>query len=196
MRPTRRKVVFGFFTVMSLALLLPLRAGAETTTLKKYAIPGGSFVQLQVPTGWRETITKYEHQIYYRVTFWPPAGRDFIANVTIAAPAPHRQRTRETEEIRQKSMEMMLSRGLPNYEEKEIVSQKFAGETGSGWFTTLTQKTIKPGERKPGRYRHETFGSYLVNGDLLSFTLESHEKDAKLMDQMLGMIKSAKVVAE
>jgi hypothetical protein len=196
MRSTPRKNGFGFLAVLYLSLLFSIQAGAESVTLKKYAIPGGSFVQLQVLTAWRETITKYEHQMYYDVTFWPPTGRDFRVIVSIAAPAPHRKRSPETEEIRQKSLEMMLSKRLPDCEEKELVSQKFSGEAGLGWFASLTNKHIKPGEKKQGQYRHEIFGTYLVNGDLLTFTLESHEKNTKLIDQMLEMLKSAKVVAE
>lgn len=196
MRVTPRKTGLGVVVVLSLALLFSLPARAEPTTQKKYAIPEGSFVQLQVPNGWRETITKYEHQMYYNVTFWPPTGRDFRLTVSIAAPAPHRKRDAETEEIRRQSLEIMLRRRLPDCEEKDILSQKFSGEAGFGWFTSLTLKHIKPGEKKVGQYRHEIFGSYLVNGDLLTFTLESQEKDSKLFDQMLGMLKSAKVVSE
>jgi hypothetical protein len=164
---------------------------SERMVLKKYTIPNNGILQMQVPESWRESVTTYEHQQFYTLTFWPRTGDDFKVSVNVHAPGP-RKRGPETEVSRQMFMEAMFRQILlPHCEEKEITSQKFSGAAGFGWFFSLTDTRIKAGERTPGQYRHQTYGNYLVNGDLLDLMIESYEKEDDTISQTLDMLKSA-----
>jgi hypothetical protein len=178
---------------MFLVLALAAPVAAESTVTRTYPLPGGGNIQFQVPPSWRESTTAYEKGKMSTLTFWPPSGADFRVSLALHEPAPFRQRGPETEASRQRFMEEMLRQGeLPKCEEKDLVSQKFSGAAGYGWYTSLTYKHIKVGERRPGPYRHVTLGTYLVDGELVTFMIESHAPAPQVIRQTLEMLKSAR----
>lgn len=149
---------------------------------------------MNVPVSWRESITRYEQKLFYNVTYWPRTGDDFKVGLGIHS-TESRERGPQTEALRRRFMEEVLRQTtLPQCEESEIISREFTGKAGYGWYTSLTYKHIRPGERRAGQYRYLTVGTYLVNGDLLNFMIQSHEKDVQVINQTLEMLKSARRV--
>ena len=168
---------------------------AEKTVVRTYSIPNGGKFQMQIPISWRESVTTYEHPLFYTLTFFPQTGAEVKVSVNVHAPSP-RTRGPQTEMSRQKLMEEFFRQTLlPYCEEKNLTSRKISGAAGAGYYFSLTDKRIKAGERIRGQYRHLTYGTYLLNGDLLDFMIEAHDEEAQVLNQVIEMLKSAQKVS-
>lgn len=174
--------VFWFFSYVLAVLSLPasgLAAGSE----KRYALPGGGFFQLNVPSGWTDQLDPNSKSPL--ISFRQKQGQPFIVTITAALQTGVGKAALSREALRTEVEEMASAIRLFAVE-KDIKLTEFAGAAGPGFYFFATDSA--PG---PGGYMFMTRGMLRVGDLLVTFTILTNDGQEGIARAALEMLKSA-----
>ncbi len=158
-------------------------SGAEAE--RRYGLNEHGFLQMTVPQGWLDEVRERAPQAPPTIVYRPLAGDAFLVLVTPIwrprpeVPMPSREALRER-------VERGIERARPRAVEKEIRVWEFAGASGAGFYYSATDRAPKPGE-----FTYLTQGMLRVDELIVTFTILSNSEKEALLNQTLGMLKTA-----
>jgi hypothetical protein len=160
------------------------------TQLRTYGLPGHGLLLLRVPTAWKDSIQQPEGDLPPTITFKPPKGDDFAVLVTpiwspdAGAGPPPADRVRDL-------VERQGQQVLGSAEESDLTIREIDGPSAHGFIYSLTDKSVKPGQRQEGNYRYMTQGQLIVGDLMMAVTILAHDKDGPHERAAIEMLKSA-----
>ncbi len=167
----------------------PIRA----TTLEKFTIPGHGQLLLQVPVNWEFTYILATEDQPPIITFYEldsDKKEIFQMNVSSLWDDGFRRNITDHEHVRT-FVESIGNKLLAASSETELMLIPIKGESGSGYYFSLSDATAKQEE-----YQYLTQGAYAMNDILLVFSLFTHGKDPQLHDAGLTLINTASQVLQ
>ncbi len=160
------------------------------TQLRTYSLPGHGLLLLRVPTAWKDSIQQPEGELPPTIQFKPPKGDDFAVLVTpIWNPTPG-SGSLPPDKVRE-LVEQQGEERLGSAEETALKIREISGPSARGFIYSLTDKSVKPGQRKEGDYRYMTQGQVIVGDLVMAVTILTHDKDSAPERAALDMIRSA-----
>jgi len=173
--------------VFSLGLMgtAPFASAAGETTLRHLAVPNRGQLELQAPASWRDKAEPIKGVGLPTITFHPVAGPEFEVLVS-AIRGPAGSDFNSQAKVREQ-VERAGQAVLPMAVETKLVIKELAGQTGKGYYFSVTDRAPKLGE-----YKYMTQGEIGVGDLLLTFTILSHEKEGKVLQDALAMLAGAK----
>jgi hypothetical protein len=76
-------------------------------------------------------------------------------------------------------------------EEKKIEPHDMGLSAGVGAYHDFTDKRVKGGERRPGRFRHIREAHLAFDGLVVRVTIGTHDKDSFVRTEVLEMLRDA-----
>jgi hypothetical protein len=153
----------------------------------RYRVSETYVLTLDVPYGWEDVIQRSKGDPGPTIVFRP---EEMPASDILVTPVwSHQQEEgfNSGQRIRQ-----MLERGgrdaLAESLEKELNFHEIKGQSGTGWYFTLTDKAP---HIKPGEYKYMTQGGIGVGHLLVMFTIFTNEKDSAHIPAALEMFSHA-----
>jgi hypothetical protein len=180
----KRHCITSVASVLGLLCVATLVSATEQTTLRRLAIPNRGQLELSAPASWSDESETIQGNIP-TITFHPKTGPGFEILVSVIA-GPKGTDYNSNTNVR-KHIERDGQNLLPTAMESKLVIKEIAGQTGTGYYYTFTDRAPKPGE-----YEYMTQGGIGVGDLLLSFTILSHEKEGKVLQGALTMLAGAK----
>ncbi len=168
-------------------LLLSLAASATAIAAdggkKAVALPDNSKLELAIPAGWQDELKEKS------IALSPREGAPFQVVLTPLArqkPGASADTAIQMRDSVQKSADKIKPSAMESY----LPVEHLAGAPGPGYYFSATDR-----EPKPGEFKYLTQGMLLVGDVVVSFSILTNDKQEKVRDQALAMLKSASHVA-
>jgi hypothetical protein len=188
---TRRIVKLLFvMTPLVTLLLTSIVSAAGQKAIKKYPIPEHGTLELNVPAAWKGEVHKPQETIPPTIIFTPAKGNDFEVMITTSSGHTGEQEFNSQDKVRT-LVEKDSQKLLPTATETKIVLQEIKGVTHTGYYFSITDKALNPGE-----YRYMTRGVIGVGNLLLSVTILHRVKDSQSVKDALSFLREAKQSAK
>ncbi len=150
-----------------------------------YPIPGHGILKLTVPGSWHDDIRYPPDNLPPTIVLEPKSGSPFKVLITAvwaqANEKDHNSSQKVKELIEQQGKSLLLQAVETELHLNELKSSPFLG-----YYYILTDKSPKLGE-----FKFMTQGGIGVGGLLLTFTILTHTKDSKAIDNALKMLANA-----
>ncbi len=168
-------------------LLLSLAASATAIAAdggkKAVALPDNSKLELAIPAGWQDELKEKS------IALSPREGAPFQVVLTPVA----RQKpgaSADTAIQMRHNVQQAADKVKPSAMEPYLPVEPVTGAPGPGYYFSASDR-----EPKPGEFKYLTQGMLLVGDVVVSFSILTNDKQEKVRDQALAMLKSASHVA-
>jgi len=159
-----------------------LIAGAALAGDVRLDSPGGGFIVLTAPAGWRHA--KWPDRAH-TLSFTPPTGKAFQVLVSsLGVPPAH---VKPGLEVLRQMVDEAARNAAPQSVEKTLRTEEFETATVQARYFFATDRN--PG---PGQFKYLTQGVALVQGAGITFTILSNGDANAVVAPALKMIRSAR----
>jgi len=162
---------------------------------KVFALPDNSKLELSIPAGWKDEVKASQASKANQgsapstVALTPREGAPFEVHVTPVA----RQRqgaSADTAIKMRHSVQQAADKVKPTAMEQYLPVEQLSGAPGPGYYFSATDRAPKPGE-----FKYLTQGMLLVGDLVVAFSVLTNDRQEKVRDQALAMLKSASHLA-
>ncbi len=160
--------------------------GAQQKGIRRYPIPDHGVLELTVPTSWQDDVHQPREDLPPTIVFSPAKGNDFQALITVLWDNAGNPRFNSPEGVRT-VVEKDSRKILPKAVETKIVLKEIRGPDNIGYFYSLTDKALRPGE-----FRYMTRGGMSAGNLLLSITILHRAKESDSLKEVLFMLRQAR----
>ncbi len=168
-----------------LALAIANVVAAKDSTMRSYQLPDKGYIQLVVPTSWRDELRQPPDRLPPTIVFTPNSGTSFQILLTPMFSIRQGMVLPDPQEMRA-SVERAAQHAKNQAVEKTLPVVEFVGTSGVGYYFSATDKAPKSGE-----YKYMTQGMFRL-GDLAStFTVLTNDGGAEVVSDALSVFKSA-----
>ncbi len=187
-----RKEILLFFAIVLIAAFLGtgIVYADEKTIIKKYPITGHGVLELNVPASWKAVAHKPQENMPPTIIFSPSKGNDFQVTVMVLWGTKEDPGFNRSENVRT-YLEKDGQKLLPRTVETKIVMQEIKGVNHTGYYFSVTDKNLEPGE-----YRYMTRVGIGVGDLLLQVTILHRVKESGAVKEALSILRQAKQTAK
>jgi hypothetical protein len=153
----------------------------------RYRVPDVHVLTLDVPYGWQDEIQQPKGDPGPTIVFRPekmPASDILVTPMWSPQQEEGFNSAQRIREILEEGGRAALAESV----EKELTFRKLQGNSGTGWYFTLTDKAS---HTKPGEYKYMTQGGIGVGHLLVMFTIFTNDKDSADIPAALEMFGHA-----
>ena len=161
---------------LSLATATAIAADGEK---KAFALPDNSKLELAIPAGWKDEPKEKS------IALSPREGAPFQVVVTPVA-RQNPGASADTAIQMRHNVQQAADKVKPSALEQYLAVDELKGAAGPGYYFSATDR-----EPKPGEFKYLTQGMLLVGDVVVSFSILTNDKQEKVRDQALAMLKSA-----
>ncbi len=182
--------------LLSAGVLVAVFLGAGVTRAdekivkKKYPMPDGGVLELNVPVSWKTKIHKAQENMPPTIMLSPAAGNDFQITMMVLRgkkEEPGFNGPQKVKALLEKEGKELLSKTV----ETKIELREIKGAGSSGYYFSVTDKNPEPGE-----YRFMTRAGIGVGNLLLHVTILHRVKESAAVKDTLSMLREAKQTAK
>ena len=176
----------SYLGCLLLGLATATTALAADMEKKAFALPDNSKLELAVPPGWKDEVKAKQGQApAAAIALTPREGAPFQVVVTPIG----RQRAGSSADTAigmRDQVQQSADKIKPSAAEQYLPVEPLTGAPGPGFYFSATDR-----EPKPGEFKYLTQGMLLVGDVVVSFSILTNDKQEKVRDQALAMLKSA-----
>jgi hypothetical protein len=163
------------------------KSAASTKTGKnerRYPIPDHGFLQMKVPSGWRDELQQLSTGMPPTIVLSPPTGNDFQILIT---PIWGAKKEALKEEAVRGTVQRSADEAKSQSVEKVIKVVELQGASGRGYYFFATDKAPKPGE-----WKFITQGTLVVGDLVVTFTILTNDSQEEVIKEALRMLREAR----
>lgn len=176
-----RSVIPALFAVSALTVGGP--AGADDSRLRRYELPDLDTVELTLPPGWVDSVDAPPGGLM-TIQLTPAEGPPFEVHVTPQPDDPAAPSVRDAPALRE-SVREQAERIKPQAIEETVEVRQLQGETGVGFYFSMTDRGPPPGE-----YLYMSQGALQAGELLLGFTILTNGGQEAIVQEALAMLQS------
>ena len=165
-------------------------ATAGEVGIRRYQLPDHGSIQLNVPTLWKDEIRQPPNRLPPTITFKQKAGASFQVLVTPIWAAKKDMSPSSAESLRQQ-VQQAAEHAQSQSVEKTIRIKEMNGQSGPGYYFSVTDRA--PG---PGEYKYMTQGMVRVSNLVVTFTILTNDDQGNIVTNAIATLKSAVHVAD
>jgi len=175
--------------LVAIALLLIAAAPANSPTeTRRYQIQQFGFLHLEVPKSWPEKAQpasgRMPTTLEYAIS--PDAELEIVVLPNFDADPEFGALPRVREAVAAAARQL-----LPTAVETEVRLQEINGRSDTGYFYSLTDKSLVGRKAEPGNYRFVLQGQLAVGEFLVLFTILSNEKNSAAHAAAMHVVRTA-----
>lgn len=172
----------------------PRKIALPATVERRWLMPGGKTASFQTPEGWEETEADEGLRQMNRLStiqFEPPGSlrwRLLLSHINAAAVRE------DSEEQTRRLVEEAMHLAKQKAADVEATLVELKGGKVSGWYFTITDKSMVGKPARPGQWPHMTQGVLDAGGSTwFSFTLLSHTREPADLKPVLEALATLKM---
>jgi len=188
MKMWRKETVLFFTTILITFFFVHIACADEKTEKKKYPIPNHGVIELNSPASWKAKVHNPQQNMPAIIIFNPATGTDFQVTLMVSSGKKEESGFNSPEKVKN-LLEKEGQQLLPRIVETKIILKEIKGMDHTGYYFSVTDKNVDPGE-----YRYMTRAVIGVGDLLLQVSVLHRVKESGAVKETFSMLRQAKQI--